>query len=797
MAESELFREFDFLPNLPKSDLDDRTFEDLVQECILRIPRYCPEWTNHNPGDPGITLIELFAWLVDQMLLRFNQVPRRNYVSFLELLGIRLQPPSAAQVALTFYLTKPVSADNINSAIQIPAGTEVATIRTETEPAVVFTTDHELSIDLPRIDGLFTAREIQNQQPNAEQFGDRLTSSGNDITWDNLDRNIFLFDPCEPGSCFYLVLSSSPQPGSSLNGISAANGHTAESAVEPSIAGHVVALTFKGVVAGTTGINPDDPPIQWEAWDGTQWQRGILRQRQDDRTKGFSFHELRQQGANFEQQGADVILHLPTQLPKTDFDTGCLGHWIRCTYTRRGETQATYARSPEIYGVSIRTLGGAVTAQECVQVQRELLGISTGKPGQTFQLQGVPVLERDRTAEYIIVKPPGQEDFERWEEVTDFGGSEPDSPHYVIDAQTGTVQFGPLVREPTQLQRQMQERSRIQAWGRKFQRMSLARDSINTPLISSDAEAANYQEWQYGKVPPRGADIYMSAYRVGGGSRGNVQAEKLTILKTAIPYVKQVINYRPALGGREGESLDEAVIRVPQILRTAKAAIIPEDFEAIALRSQRAIYRAYCPPCDSPGLVRLLVVPDPTGTANPHEVDVGAEFPRGMHPDQHFTLNDARGQRMKADLMKELEQRKPLGIHVRIEQPIYVGVKVFAEVLLDINYRTPSLRETIQHRLRTVLYRFLNPITGGFEGDGWSWGRAVAPSDIIALLQDMPEVQYVGAAKLFGIRKYPIQGWLMDEFPDLAIDPGSLGLISSWEDDSSSFNSGHEIVFMD
>ena len=98
--------DFDFLPKLPKSDLDDRSFEDLVEECILRIPRYCPEWTNHNPGDPGITLIELFAWLTDQMLMRFNQVPRRNYVAFLELLGIRLQPPAPAECELTFYLTQ-------------------------------------------------------------------------------------------------------------------------------------------------------------------------------------------------------------------------------------------------------------------------------------------------------------------------------------------------------------------------------------------------------------------------------------------------------------------------------------------------------------------------------------------------------------------------------------------------------------------------------------------------------------------------------------------------------------------
>ena len=95
--------EFNFLPQLPKSNLDDRAYQDLVDECLLRIPRYCPEWTNYNPSDPGVTMVELFAWLTDQMLMRFNQVPRRNYVAFLEMLGIRLQPPAPARTEVTFY----------------------------------------------------------------------------------------------------------------------------------------------------------------------------------------------------------------------------------------------------------------------------------------------------------------------------------------------------------------------------------------------------------------------------------------------------------------------------------------------------------------------------------------------------------------------------------------------------------------------------------------------------------------------------------------------------------------------
>ncbi|MEL7226490.1 MAG: putative baseplate assembly protein, partial [Cyanobacteria bacterium J06576_12] len=138
--------EFDFLSKLPNSDLDDRGFKDLVEECLLRIPRYCPEWTNHNPSDPGITMVELFGWLTDQMMMRFNQVPRRNYVAFLELLGVQLQPPAPARSAVTFYLSA-----SLADPYQIPAAVEIATERSETEEAIVFSTDKPLTIGLPHI----------------------------------------------------------------------------------------------------------------------------------------------------------------------------------------------------------------------------------------------------------------------------------------------------------------------------------------------------------------------------------------------------------------------------------------------------------------------------------------------------------------------------------------------------------------------------------------------------------------------------------------------------------------------
>ena len=91
---------------LPEPNLDDLRFqEDLVDEARRRIVRYCPEWTDYNVSDPGITLIELFAWMTEMMVYRLNRVPEKSYVKFMELLGVQLQPASSARAELTFRLS--------------------------------------------------------------------------------------------------------------------------------------------------------------------------------------------------------------------------------------------------------------------------------------------------------------------------------------------------------------------------------------------------------------------------------------------------------------------------------------------------------------------------------------------------------------------------------------------------------------------------------------------------------------------------------------------------------------------
>src|SRR3954470_13936355 len=124
---------------LPQIELDDRRFQDLVNEARMRVSRDCPEWTEHNVSDPGITLIELFAWMTEMTIYRLNQVPDKLHLKLLELLGIRLDGPNAAQTELRFRLaaapTEPIEMSARN--------TEVATQRTATDDSVIFQVDED------------------------------------------------------------------------------------------------------------------------------------------------------------------------------------------------------------------------------------------------------------------------------------------------------------------------------------------------------------------------------------------------------------------------------------------------------------------------------------------------------------------------------------------------------------------------------------------------------------------------------------------------------------------------------
>src|SRR5918911_938503 len=110
--------------SLPVPNLDDRSWKQIVDEAVRLIPRYCPEWTNHNSSDPGITLLELYAWMTEMVIYRLNKVPEKNFLTFLDLIRVRLKAPEPATVVLEF-----TPADGIEGELTVRKGTQVATLQ--------------------------------------------------------------------------------------------------------------------------------------------------------------------------------------------------------------------------------------------------------------------------------------------------------------------------------------------------------------------------------------------------------------------------------------------------------------------------------------------------------------------------------------------------------------------------------------------------------------------------------------------------------------------------------------------
>lgn len=75
-------------------DLDDKTYAELVEEARAALVRHAPDWTDHNPSDPGIALVELLAWLTELLIYRTGRIPEARVRKFLALLD-GPPPPNA------------------------------------------------------------------------------------------------------------------------------------------------------------------------------------------------------------------------------------------------------------------------------------------------------------------------------------------------------------------------------------------------------------------------------------------------------------------------------------------------------------------------------------------------------------------------------------------------------------------------------------------------------------------------------------------------------------------------------
>lgn len=194
---------------IPSPNLDDRTHADIVAEAVRLIPQYCPEWTNHNIADPGITLIELFAWMSEMIIYRLNKVTDKNFLAFLDLMGVTLQPPQPAQTLVTFSL-----AGGAPPTV-VPAGTELLT--STIDPPIVFETLRPLVVIPNKIVRCFS--QFHDVYSDNTPFIDGHRREGFEIFMGakSLERAIYLgdarFAALNESSVLYLRFDTPDSPG--------------------------------------------------------------------------------------------------------------------------------------------------------------------------------------------------------------------------------------------------------------------------------------------------------------------------------------------------------------------------------------------------------------------------------------------------------------------------------------------------------------------------------------------------------------------------------------------------------
>jgi hypothetical protein len=381
---------------LPDPQLDDRTFEQILSALRQRIPRYTKEWTNFNDSDPGMTLLQLFAWLSEMMLYRMNQVPLKNYVKFLKLLGQELQPALPARARLTF-VTK---ADTV--AAPVPIRAQVSAQADDGGLPLIFETQRPLDLIQPPLDvvGVFEGSGFLNASDANKAPGTTFLPFG---------------QSADPGNALYL-------------------GFMAPDTMPPagSVKFFPEEMTFALFLPpDATAGQPQEcraaqiPPIPqaslvWEyrPKSGQSWRR--LNVFEDSTAAFIREGYIRVEGPQ------DIQPALEPQLdPKPHF-------WVRV----RIDTTRTYpaGKVPLIDFVRPNT----VDALNVQTVQGEILGESEGHPSEVYSLQHTPV--QPATIEIRTEMPNGV--IQKWTLVSDFLSSKPGDAVYTLNPVAGTVQFG-------------------------------------------------------------------------------------------------------------------------------------------------------------------------------------------------------------------------------------------------------------------------------------------------------------------------------------------------------------------
>jgi len=359
-----------------------------------------------------------------------------------------------------------------------------------------------------------------------------------------------------------------------------------------------------------------------------------------------------------------------------------------------------------------RVLLNTTWAAQVTTVENEILGSGNGDPGQAFTAAQTPVQpgqqvtvrepQRPAPAEEqaladvegadaitVILDAAGQpeEIWVRWHAVPDFYQSGPRDRHYTVDPLSGVIGFG---------------------------------------------------DGSYGMAPPIGQNNIRMTYRAGGGEQGNRDSATIVELKSAFPYIDGVINNQPSQGGAPVEPIDRVKARGPRVLRHRDRAVAAADLEDLAAAASADVAAAAAiVPIFNP--YSLWLDPKAPAPTPDHALVEAGQMGVIIVPDEPGSARPTPSLVLLSQVQEFLKERCTPTADLWVAGPEWIAVTVTATVVVS----SVEDADTVGDQARTALQRYLHPLTGGPDGQGWAFGHRPHGSDLSALLEAIGGVDHV------------------------------------------------------
>jgi|CXWL01.1.fsa_nt_gi predicted phage baseplate assembly protein len=725
--------------------LDDRRYQDLVDEVLARIPAHTPEWTHPRAGDPGRTLIELFAWLTDTLLYRANLIPERQRLAFLRLLGVSMRAALPAQGLVSVQIDD----DTVTQAIVIQPRAAIdkpVSFETKTELTVLPVTaeayykrlltdeeQHEMAGVVPGLQSVYRLSVLPTPYVTTPIFVDgKPELEGFDLMTQTVDRSLWL-------AILAPKASTAEQQPVVVEQIRATLGRSASGGQQLLSIGVVPSIE---VPALFEEIGPRARiPHVWEL--GTVDERGepdyLTLDAVADSTLGLTRRGIVRlalpSASRIRVPSNDVRTNLkagvgdaPPRLDQPDKAVRLVA-WIRLRPT-----------VTSLQRLSVSWVGvNAVELDQRKTLTHRIVGQSSGAADQEVQLPGQSI---EAESLVIEVEESGR-GFQPWQRIEDLALAGRDATVYQLDREAGTIRFGDGLR---------------------------------------------------GRIPEAGRRIQVALLRAGGGLAGNLPPGSLTkitardlrgVLVTTKLKLRQPL---PTEGGEDAETLAEAERRIPALFRHRDRAVTESDYQELAARTPGVrmgrveVLPRFKPQqrrSDVPGVVSVMVVPFKDGWSLPN--------PR---PDRPF-LEAVHGM---------LDPRRPLSTELYVIGCEYVSLGVSVAITVKDGFGAGTSesdsagsagfsREGVVAAVREALRRYLWPLPpGGTDSTGWPLGRPVRDRELEVVVARVPGVNGVAPINLFqregnewrkvprasveGAVQVPLQAWQLPELLSVVVIVG-------------------------